>query len=56
MFSRRHVQSIIDHLLCYGKLFFPPPLSLSLPLSLSQPFFPTHEWHTLLPTTSCVSM
>ena len=34
MFSRRHVQSIIDHLLCYEKLFFSLHLSLS-PLSLS---------------------
>ena len=41
MFSRRHVQSIIDHLLCYGKLVF--PLSL-----------PTHKWHTLLPCVSPV--
>ena len=31
MFSRRHVQSIIDHLLCYGKLIFPLSLSLSPP-------------------------
>ena len=50
MFSGRHVQSIIDHLLCYGKLFFS-----SASLSRAFNFFPTHKWHTLLPTTSCVS-
>jgi hypothetical protein len=31
MFSRRHVQSIIGHLLCYGKIIFFPPPPRSLP-------------------------
>ena len=44
MFSGRHVQSIIDHLLCYGKLFFPPHLSLSLSLPLSLPAFLSNSW------------
>jgi len=53
MFSRCHVQSIIDHLLCYGKLVFPLSLSLSRPTP-GGGFFPTHKWHTLLPCVSPV--